>query len=837
MNIPARLIKFWYPNALEVFLRSWHNLMNLLEEDLAVGLMFKLLFVPLFHDSSFVGKGLSFCFRSIRIFMGLIAFALISLLLFLLALLWFAAPLGILIAFFFFKQLVLVFGVLLLVGVSLFIQHLLANQPKKVWYIKSLDQIWEATRLKKTKISFDSLTSTLEVQNLLKSLETSAEHFSVLKPQFSDQVLEMALKLAQQNQATEITADYFWLGFLKETPDLENFLLSLNLAWVDFEQAILLQEFKRNHWRKVMIWDEDFSVKHLRGVNRGWLGSPTPNLDKYGEDLTKIAAKQAVVDFTGREAVISNVVRILSQDHDRNVLLVGSPGVGKTTLVNYLAKLIIAGDAPESLATKRLVKLDTTKLLSSLSSEGDLASRLKDIFEEIGFAQNVILFIDEIHTLGIGEAGQSMNLYSLMQPYLESDKFQFLASTEPQNYAQVIEKNGTFARIFHKVEIPIATPEETQQVLFKKAVDLASQKRIMVSFLAIKKILELSTRLIHDRVLPDSALTILNECEPLARNGLISSETVKEVVGRNIKVPILEVDAAQKLVLLNLENIIHQKMIDQEEAVRAVADTLRRASTSLREQNRPIGSFLFVGPTGVGKTELAKVLSEVYFKNQDAFEHFDMSEFQTDQAVDRLLGTASTLGELTELIKNKPYCLLLLDEFEKANPRILTLFLQVLEEGRLTDFSGREIDFSNTIIIATSNAASLQIAQGLQSGHTVEQITPNVKDELLKILKVELVNRFDRVVIFKPLSEVDLEKIVQIKLTILQQQLKAQGYLVEFSSEIVAEIVKKGFDPVLGARPMRRLIQDSLEANLSKLILEGKLQKGVKLKLDNHLLI
>jgi ATP-dependent Clp protease ATP-binding subunit ClpA len=263
---------------------------------------------------------------------------------------------------------------------------------------------------------------------------------------------------------------------------------------------------------------------------------------------------------------------------------------------------------------------------------------------------------------------------------------------------------------------------------------------------------------------------------------------------------------------------------------------LRRASAELREKSRPIGSFLFVGPTGVGKTELAKTLAEIYFKNQDAFVRFDMSEYQTVEAINRLIGQGDEPGELTQAVKNRPYCLILLDEFEKAEPKILNLFLQVLDDGRLTDADGVTTDFTETIIIATSNAASLMIAQGLESGKTINELDKDIREELLRVFKPELVNRFDEVVSFKPLSHDDLKKIVKIKLTWLKEILKKQGYLVEFKDEVTGKLAEIGFDAMLGARPLRRVIQDTLEARLSRMILEGKLPKGETFWVDESYL-
>ena len=332
-------------------------------------------------------------------------------------------------------------------------------------------------------------------------------------------------------------------------------------------------------------------------------------------------------------------------------------------------------------------------------------------------------------------------------------------------------------------------------------------------------------------------LALLKEAEPMAVDKWVTSKTIETVLSRRVNVPIGVMDVGQKQKLIDLEQEIHQKFIDQQEAVKVVSDALRRSATGLKEGHRPIGSFLFVGPTGVGKTELAKILAEVYFKDSGAFVRFDMSEYQTELSINRLIGGYNEGGLLTESIRNKPYALLLLDEFEKADPKILNLFLQVLEDGRLTDSNGKTIDFTNTIIIATSNAASLTIAKGLAQGQTWEQLDAQVNNELLHIFKPELINRFDDVVLFKPLSPEDLQQIVKLKLAGLQSRLADQGYLIQFDDSMVTQLAQKGFDPVLGARPLRRLIQDVLEAKLSKMILVNQLVKGQSSTLGEGFLV
>lgn len=802
-----------------------------------MGLMYRLMFVPLFHDASFTGRILSFFFRLSRVIIGLFGFLCAIIAVLIIAVIWFTAPLVIplltfgLLPIVPFEDMFLIANItILLLGIAIFIHKEMHKNLWPVWRVKSAKEIWNATRLSENGVTWKRLLESEELKMYLESLELVPHNFSDQNVKPSEGILQRALELAKLSEAKYITESYFWVAMLEIVPGVENELLKINLSLEDFRQALAYMEASRNQWRKVYIWDEDFGIHHLSGVNRGWLGAPTPNLDAISVDLTRMASRARIPEFTGRHDTLFEVITVLSQGHDRNVMLVGEPGAGKSTLISYLAKMILRGDAPPALASKRLVKLESTRLLSAVRTEGELAEKIQRAFEEVEFIEDIVIFIDEIHELGIGDAGKSFNLFSLILPYLESDRFQFIATTEPRNYSRIIEKNGSFARIFHKIELPPAKVEDTIKILTNKAVDEARYSAVITTFLAIKYLVKKSQELVHNKVLPDSALAIYEECLtsaiPSRGKFLVNLSVVKDVLAKVVNVPIAELEQGQKDLLLNLEDEIHKRMIDQEEAVRKVSDTLRRASAQIREKDRPIGSFLFVGPTGVGKTELAKTLAEIYFKNRDAFVRFDMSEYQSVESINRLIGNGENPGELTEAVKNRPYCLILLDEFEKAEPKILNLFLQVLDDGRLTDASGVTTDFTETIIIATSNAGSLMIADGLNSGKSIEELEPQVKEELMRIFKPELINRFDAVVPFKPLSHEDLKKIVLIKLDWLKDIMKKEGYLLEFKPEVVDKLAEIGFDNMLGARPLRRVIQDTLEAKLSRMILEGKLPKG-----------
>lgn len=877
---PLSLIYFWYFEGLLFFVRVFKNTLLFLEEDMAVGLMLKLLFVPLFHDSSIVGRLLSIVFRLTRVVFGLISFFVIGMFIITLAVFWFSLPLLIIFSLLnivFPVWIVWVFLGCLLFGLTLYISQLINNPLKPLWKVKDPSQIWIATKLKKSKISFENLLKDPEVLGLIKSLEKTPSDFPIPQFNLNAEFEVKVFELAKKSSARFITPAYFFVAEILSSVSYSDQLMKLGLKTEDLVGALEFLEFKRNRWRRIYIWEEDFSVHHLKGVNRGWLGVPTPALDSVTVDLTRKAARESYPDFLGRGGVVGQVINILSQERDRNVLLIGETGSGKLALVRHLAKLINRGDAPEALSTKRIVAMDISRLLSGINSEGEAAERIKEVFGEVEFAHDIIIFMGEIHDLAVGEASSRFNLQALLAPYLESSNCQFIASTDPKDLSEIIEKNANFSRLFHRVELLPATPQETVEIIEDRVIEVLRHKKIYVSFLGIKTLVDLSSRLIHDRVLPDSAINSLEEAVARASNLKvpIDSSLVKELFEQNLHIPLVELKEENKKELLNLESEINKQVIDQGQAAKVVSDTLKRSATSLRDEKRPIGSFLFVGPTGVGKTELAKTVSEIYFKvgargpagsldspldslaprasSEDSlpaasrvdpsspsplapFLRFDMSEYQTEESVNRLIGGSGFEGQLTEAVEHNPYSLILLDEFEKANPKILTLFLQVLEDGRLTDSSGKTMDFTNSIIIATSNAASITILKCLQQNMEYHQMETVVREELLHIFKPELINRFDAVVIFKPLSQNALEQVVKLKLAALQERLKDKGYLIDFSPELVSELSKKGYDPLLGARPLRRLIQDTLEAKLSQMILEDKLAKGEKIVLDPTIL-
>ncbi|MDO8639313.1 MAG: AAA family ATPase, partial [bacterium] len=632
---------------------------------------------------------------------------------------WFILPLASLIAP---NELGLSLKLIVFSGIVLFVHHIVAHPHKKIRQIKKAEEIWQCSFVNKNKLDLRILLKDEGVIKYLTYLEKTPDDFSNFPKIYSEEeVWQKAFEIGKKIKTPYLRPEHFFAATILSILNVENELMKIDLTQEDLVDTLDYLQKRADTWRMILLWDDDFAIHHLKGTNRGWLGAPTPSLDLVSEDLTKKASGEKIPDFIGRKEVILEVINILSLSEGRNVVLVGEPGSGRGALVDYLAKMIVAGDAPDALATKRLVFLDFTRLLSGIKEQGDLAERLKNIFEEANYSGNIIIFVDEIQNFGLGEAGVQYNLLSLLIPLIESSKIQFITTTEPGNYAKVLERNGSFLRLFTKVNLSSATSTDTVEILMNRGIDFERKEKIRTSIPAIKTCVKLSEQFIHDRVLPDSALHIYKISQVNPENLWINKKVIEKTIQSQIKIPISGGDDEAKKQILNLEETIHQRLIDQEEAVTAIANTLRRQGAELRDQKRPIGSFLFVGPTGVGKTELAKILSEVYFIDKGNFLRLDMSEFQTADAITRLLGSENNEGLLTDVIRVKPFTLILLDEFEKADSKILNLFLQVLDDGRLTDGKGRTVDFTNTIIIATSNAASLIIAENLSNGGRVEQ--------------------------------------------------------------------------------------------------------------------
>lgn len=614
-----------------------------------------------------------------------------------------------------------------------------------------------------------------------------------------------------------------------------------SIAPGDLERALIFSSFSKRGWFKRLprvLGGFGIGAHHVvkhRIMNRAWTARPTPLLDKYGIDFTDLARDGQVGFLIGHSAEYERLVETLARPIDPNAILIGEPGIGKETVVKHLALSLVNDDVPSGLFDRRLVGLQIQNLVAGAPPE-ELEARLKAVVEEIFAAGNIILYIPDIHNLVRTSGTAYLSAADALMPVIMGNNFPVVGSTYPREFKQLIEPRSDFAGAFEEISVNEITEEEAEKVLTYESVLLEDETDITISFGAIKRAVHLAKRYLHGKYLPSSAEELLKsalvDAERRGEKALVP-DRVTTVAEEKVNIPMHEAEGEEAERLLHMEEIIHERLVDQEEAVKAVADAIREYRSGLTRKGGPIANFLFVGPTGVGKTELAKILADIHFGSEKMMVRFDMTEYQDKQSFYRFIGSpdGTVRGALTDAVLAKPYSLVLLDEFEKAYPDILNLFLQVFDDGRLTDNLSRTVDFTNTIIIATSNAHSDIINEALSKGETMDQIGDYVKARLTDIFKPELLNRFSKVVVFKNLMPNDLSKIVELNLQEIVAMMKDRGIHLDFAPEALREIAKLGYDPAYGARPLRRVIDEKVRAPLSEAILGKKVIKGNRVKL------
>lgn len=610
----------------------------------------------------------------------------------------------------------------------------------------------------------------------------------------------------------------------------------------DLENALLfsvgqsaLSVFKSIPGNLAGLIGRPYKVRH-RIMNRAWTARPTPYLDQFSEDLTDLARAGKAGFLVGHAQEYDRLVDVLSRPGRPNALMIGEPGSGKSSLTAHLAFEITKDRVPPALFDKRLVQLEIGSLVAGAAA-GELQDRVKKILDEIVRAGNVILYIPDIHNLLKTAGGQGVSAADILVPAIKSSAFSVVGATYPPEYKQYIESNNDFAAAFEPIKVQELSEAEAAQFMVYDSLLLEREYKMIISFSAVKQAVTLARKYFRQKLLPASAEDLLKET--LAdvagqKRKIVSADDVVAVAEKKINVPIHKAGQAEAAQLLNLEEVIHQRLIDQAEAVAAVSRSLREYRSGLARKGGPIATFLFVGPTGVGKTELSKILAGIQFGSAEMMARFDMSEFQEKSSVDRLL------DNLTDAIRQKPYSLILLDEFEKAHADILNLFLQVFDDGRLTDSSGRTVDFQNTIIIATSNAHSDYIKSEIERGTPIKELSEQLKKKLTAYFKPELLNRFSNIIVFKPLSPSDIQAIAKIQLADLAATLReSQGVDINFDAEAAQQIAQLGFDPVFGARPLRNVISEKIRGPLSEMILRGEIASGgsIRVSFENEAFI
>lgn len=569
----------------------------------------------------------------------------------------------------------------------------------------------------------------------------------------------------------------------------------------------------------------------------GW----TPETLKYTEDIT-VKALQTRPFIIGREQEFQKIIESLSRSQNNNVLLVGEAGSGKDTLVQALATKSFSGELPEKLNRKRIMQLMIGQLIAGIASKSDLEVRLEAIIEEVIHAGNVILEISELQNV-LGSSTFDVNLAGALQPYLKDGKIPIIATLTAGNYKLYLERNP-LVDVFEVITLPEPSEEVVKKMLFERTQEIEKKEKVFITYRALVTAIMDAKRYMQDATLPGSAVVLLSDTAhivALQSKRFVEEADVTQVIEEKTHSIIAAPNDAEKQLLLHLEDKIHQRIIGQQEAVQSIAEGMRRLRSGFETGQRPI-SFLFLGPTGVGKTETAKALADLYYRDKDTMLRFDMSEYSGPDGVRRLLGAGpgegEERGELTEKIHDHPASLILLDEFEKANLQIHNLFLQVLDDGRITDNKGKTISLINNIIIATSNAGSEFICEAITKGAPLDE---NFQKQLLNVLetnqlfKPELLNRFDAVITFKPLGEQEILSVIELMLKELTKKLVDQDIMVTFKSSLVTKIAREGFDKELGARPIRRYIQDHIEDLIAKKKLSNEVKRGdsIVVSVDN----
>ncbi|MDD3548641.1 MAG: ATP-dependent Clp protease ATP-binding subunit [Candidatus Pacebacteria bacterium] len=578
-----------------------------------------------------------------------------------------------------------------------------------------------------------------------------------------------------------------------------------------------------------------FQPKKIK-VNRSFTSRPTPLLDTYGIDFTELALDLKIGIMVGHNKEYQTVLDLISRSGKRNVLLVGPAGVGKETLVSFLAYNLVRDNVPDQIKNYRLVFLSSASLVGNVSESFDVYNRLVKITEELLTNRDIILFLPQFHTYKqLAEEG-GFSALDAFQSLINASWVPIIGAVTPEDYHRYLEKDPLVKENFEIVKMNPVSPEEAIEILSYRSLEFKRKTKIQISFQAIKRAVALAQRFLPTNPLPSSAESLLTEAIEGAKRKnqkIVKEQDIVDLVSVKTQIPLEVSSEAEKNKLLNLEQIIHQSLVNQEEAVRLVASALRQYRAGLANPKKPIAVFLFVGPTGVGKTELAKVLAKNYYGSEKNMIRFDMAEYQDRKSIFRFIGSpeGEVTGALTEAVKNNPFSLLLLDEFEKAHSDVLNIFLSIFDEGRITDNFGTVIDFTNTIIIATSNALSEFIKEEIEKNVSVEELARKLKDKLTGYFKPELLNRFDEVVVFKPLTKSHLKEIVALKLKALSEELmKNRKIELVFEDAVIEKLATLGYNPIFGARPLDAVIRHFIKEKLAQAILKGETENLSKIK-------
>ena len=654
-----------------------------------------------------------------------------------------------------------------------------------------------------------------------------------------EEIMKEALRIASEGGHDKIEVGDVLASLAKKDPVFQNILIGNNLQAQDIENlAWWFLSMVRKIEQSKKWWEYDNLIKKGT-LAKEWAAGYTITLDRYCIDWTENAERQEFPEIIGHTSEIEQAERILARHEYNNVLLIGEPGVGRKGVIQGIVRKSVFGQSLPDVNYKRVVELDMPSLLADFSNPEDVEATLDTIFQEVVSAGNIILIINEFHNfIGVKPGPGMIDISGVISSYLHLPQFQVVAITSYTGLHTNIEQNTSILNLLEKVEVVEVSEKETTLILENFSLQLESKYKIFVSYQALREIVSLSKRYLTNLPFPKKALDLLDEVmihtKKTVKDKVVMPSHVAAIVSQKTQVPVGEVDIKEKEKLLDLENLIHQRIINQEEAVREVSTALRRARAEVQVKSAPMGTFLFLGPTGVGKTETAKALSHIYFGSENKMIRLDMSEFQSVEDISRLIGSSKEKGLLTTAVREDPFSLVLLDELEKAHPNVLNLFLQVLDEGFLTDGLGRKVNFKNTIIIATSNAGYQLILQALKDQTDWLQLKQKMLDYLFKAgtFRPEFINRFDATVVFKPLSKENLLDISSLILGKIKKGLKQKGIEFEITDSLKEKVVELSYNPAFGAREMKRVVQDKIENELASALLSNKLKRGNKVKIN-----
>jgi len=744
----------------------------------------------------------------------------------------------------------------------------------------------------------------LEVEKLVKSGPDMVTMGKLPQTPRAKKVIEYAIEEARSLNHNYVGTEHLLLGLLREHDGVAaQVLMNLGLKLEEVREEVL-------NLLGAGV-DPDDATEALEPTGEPGSGprrgkSKTPALDSFGRDLTELARSGELDPVIGRQNEIERLIQVLCRRTKNNPVLLGEAGVGKTAIVEGLAQQIISQEVPDLLYDRRVVVLDLAMMVAGTKYRGQFEERIKAVMNEVRRAKNVILFIDELHTLvGAGGAEGAIDASNVLKPALSRGEIQCIGATTFDEYRKYIEKDAALERRFQSITVEPPSAEETLDILKGLRERYATHHRVTITDGALRLAVELSGRYIPGRVQPDKAIDVIDESGARVRlksmtkppnladleaqiellaiekdeavknadyekaaelrdkaetlrkekeslqqkwrdrvnkvNGTVDEDVIAEVVSKMTGVPLTRLEKEDSERLLQLEDELHKTVVSQKEAVRSVARAIRKARSGLKDPRRPMGSFIFVGPSGVGKTLLAKALAEFMFGDPDALVYLDMSEYMEKHNVSRLIGAPPGYvgyeegGQLTERIRRRSYAVVLLDEVEKAHPDVFNMLLQIMEEGRLTDSFGRHVDFKNVILIMTSNLGAELIKGGMQFGfgkrdevQDYEKMKKTLMAECEKYFRPEFMNRLDEIIVFRPLDKEDLYKIIEIELSKVRERLEVKGIGLELDQKAKDFLIEKGFNPDFGARPLRRAIGTHIEDHLAESLLSGEYKSGVK---------